>query len=154
MQVMKLVVGLAALLALASLAGGCRHSSGTATTATSTTAGSTGKNAFVAAVVGSPQAQGLPFFPSRVGSRHCTIPEGGPAGLRISGVCSARVSYRSGRFTGLPVVLLVERWQWNAFHSSGSPRRAQQHTWAFLVRPSKNVVALGQSGDFPPQNAR
>ncbi|HUK94568.1 MAG TPA: hypothetical protein VLU96_05870 [Gaiellaceae bacterium] len=152
---MKLAVGLGALLVLASIAAGCRHPSGAATTATSTTAASSGRNAIVAAVVGSPQAQGLPlFFPGRVGSRHCMIPEGGPAGLRISGVCSARVSYSSGRFSGLPVVLLTETWPWSAFHLSGSPRRAQHHTWAFLVRPSTKVVALGQSGDFPPQNAR
>ena len=156
MQVMKLVVGLAALFALASVAAGCRHSSATATTATSTTAGSGGRNAnaLVAAVLRSSEGQALAFFPSRVGSKHCTIPEGGPAGLRISGVCSARVSYRSGRFSGLPVVAFTEWWPWKSFHLSGAPRRAQYHTWAFLVHPAANVVALGEYGDFPPQNAR
>ena len=154
MHGMKLGASLATLVGLACVAAGCHGSHAKDTAATSTAAVSSAGHALVAAVLGSPRGPGFGFFPSRVGAKRCTIPEGGPAGLRISGICSARVSFRAGGLSGQALVVLTETWPWRSFHYAGSPRRAQRHSWSFFVLPSRRVVALGQHGDFPPQNAR
>jgi len=105
----------------------------------------------IAAVIASPAGHAFGFFPHRVGHRRCVIPEGGPV-LRppVRGLCTTRVSFRRG-YLGQIVVALSEVWPWRLFHYAGKPRRAQRHSWRFVVLPSRGVKLIRQRGDFPPQ---
>ena len=112
------------------------------------------ENRAVAGVLESTAGGAPSLFPHRVGTMSCVIPEGGPAGLRIKGVCSARASVRGGRYAGQTIVVLREVWPWHSFHADGSARRPQHHSWRFVVLSYGRVIAVGQSGDFPPQDAK
>jgi hypothetical protein len=147
------------LLAAASLAAGCHSSggkSGTSSVGVAIPVSVGLENRAVARVLESSAGRALSFFPHRVGTRSCVVPEGGPAGLRIKGVCSARSSVFAGssRYAGQTIVVLREVWPWRSFHADGSERRLQHHSWRFVVLSSGRVIAVGESGDFPPQDAK
>ena len=145
---------LASLLALAFVAGGCHGSNHRSGSTVVEPQAAAERNTAVAIVLRSSHGA-FGFFPKSVGAASCVIPGGGPApGLRIRGRCSTKVSFESGRYSGRPVVVLTESWPWRSFHRVGSPFREQHHRWHFVVLPSRKVLALGQNGDFPPQNVK
>jgi hypothetical protein len=142
---------LAILGVVAGLAAGCQGSGGKGGSSVKSVVSAGSKNAAVADVLASDAGQTLGSFPRRVGTVHCVMPGGGPApGLRIKALCAARATARGG-YSDQTVVVLTETWPWRSFHYAGSPRRAQHHSWRFLVLPSHRVRERGQSGDFPPQ---
>jgi hypothetical protein len=106
----------------------------------------------IAAVLASPAGIGADVFPHHVGDVRCVIDGGGESlGLRIKGRCRTTVTSRPG-YSGQTTVVLSETWPWRAFHSAGSRRRPQHHSWRFLVLPSRKVIPQGQRGDLPPQH--
>ena len=90
------------------------------------------------------------IFPTTVVSRTCQIKGGGPPpGILVPGSCRTEVEASGPNY----VVRFTETWDASRFHHQSDPSSGDlQHTWAFVVSGTGEVVAQPQTGHFPPQD--
>jgi hypothetical protein len=111
-------------------------------------AGCSGSNQSVRAIAAAKKTNDLfDIFPSRIGSKVCSIPHGGPATVAkrpLRGVCSTAVSRTKA------VVVFEERWTDFSSHVSATSKLRFEHAWRVAVT-EKGAQIIDSIGAPPPQ---